>query len=76
MQPEATSDTIRNQSRDSNLLRAINIQLVDDGEDHNSFNDVTLKRPRKHEGPNLHTSWSPGKIAPGYETKKFPAYLL
>lgn len=53
VQPEATSDTIRNQSRDSNLFRAVNIELVDDGEDHNSFDDVTLKRPRNHEGPNL-----------------------
>lgn len=42
MQPKITSDTIRNQSRDS-----------DDREDHNLFNDFTLKRPRNHEGPNL-----------------------
>lgn len=46
LQPEATSDTIRNQGRYSNLLRAVNIELVDDGEDHNPFNDVTLKRPK------------------------------
>lgn len=53
VQPKTTSDTIRNQNRDSTLLRGINIQLVDDREDHNLFNDFTLKRPRNHEGPNL-----------------------
>lgn len=42
VQPKITSDTIRNQSRDS-----------DDREDHKLFNDFTLKRPRNHEGPNL-----------------------
>lgn len=51
VQPGATSDTIRNQGRDSNLFRAINTELIDDGEDHNSFDDVTLKRPGNHEGP-------------------------